>query len=319
MRGTGLQRGGSFRQGGKSFSASGTAPIIYGITVDNIENIDGIVSSIEALPYHPTVRVVFDQGEPADYYKSAIQAIKATGAFVMGELLDSYYEGGESGTPTTTEQLSVLTTSYLETLGTLVDIWEVGNEVNGNWTEQPNPNTWDGSYSLVNAKLAEAYNLVAAQGYPTALTLYANYTAGDGPLELSPEAFSATQVPDYIRNGLNYVLLSYYEQDNNSVRPTPQVWASHFGSLRTLYPNAWQGFGEIGLDGTVTSATLGTAQSIASYYYGLIPSYTGGSVPLPYYCGGYFWWYWYEDCIPDTTAFFPSIHDGFIAEKNALG
>ena len=314
MRGTGLERGGSFRQGGKSFTSSGTAPIIYGITVDNIENINGIVSSIEALPYNPTVRVVFDQGEPANYYTSAVQKIKNTGADVMGELLDSSYEA-----TTTTSQYSTLVSSYLDTLGTNVDIWEIGNEINGNWTETTDPDTWNGSYSLVNAKLAEAYNLVSAQGYPTALTLYANYTAGDGASELSPEQFSATQVPDYIRNGINYVLLSYYEQDNNSVRPTPQVWASHFGSLRTLYPNAWQGFGEIGLDGTVTSATLGTAQSIASYYYGLIPSYTGGSVPLPYYCGGYFWWYWYEDCIPDTTAFFPSIHDGFIAEKNALG
>ena len=314
MRGTGLQRGGSFRQGGKTVSASRTTPIVYGITVDDITNISGIVTSINDLPYNPTVRVVFDQGETANYYKSAIALIKATGAYVMGELLDSSYEA-----TTTTAQYSSLCSSYLATLGTSVDIWEIGNEINGNWTETTDPGTWNGSYSLVNAKLAEAYNLVTAAGYPTSLTLYANYTAGDGPLELSPEQYSLTQVPDYIRNGVNYVLLSYYEQDNGNVRPTPTQWAGHFGSLNTLYPNAWQGFGEIGLDGTITSATLGTAQSIASYYYGLIPSHTGGTVPLPYYCGGYFWWYWYEDCIPHTTAFFPSIYNGFIAELGALG
>ena len=33
-------------------------------------------------------------------------------------------------------------------LGTSVDLWEIGNEVNGNWT---------GRYSTVEAKLTDAY------------------------------------------------------------------------------------------------------------------------------------------------------------------
>ena len=69
--------------------------------------------------------------------------------------------------------------SYLHALGRQVSIWEIGNEVNGNWT---------GPYPTVAAKLTEAYDDVAAVGAKTALTLYANNFGpdhcGDGLAEL---------------------------------------------------------------------------------------------------------------------------------------
>src|SRR6202042_3635831 len=108
-----------------------------------------------------------------------------------------------------------------------------------------------GSYTLVQAKLVEAYNLVSAAGAPTALTLYANYYADDGPQELSPEDFSSTWVPQTVRDGLDYVLLSYYEEANAGSMPTASIWAGHFQALRLLYPNAWQGFGEVGLNNPI--------------------------------------------------------------------
>lgn len=319
MGGARLLRGGTGRQGGKTLPASRTAPVLCGITLDSVGNIPGsAITAINALmasaaPYTPVVRVVFDQGQPATAYQTACMDIKATGALVMGELLDSTYEA-----TTTTAQYSTLVSSYMATLGRNVDIWEIGNEVNGNWTEETG--TWDNTYTLVIAKLVEAYNLVSAQGYQTALTLYANYTAGDGVHELSPEDFSA-QVPLNVRNGLDYVLLSYYEEANASVRPTAATWGTHFAALRALYPNAWQGFGEVGLNDPIGQGsppeTLASAQSVANYYYNLAP--TVSSVLLPYYCGGYFWWYFAEDCVPDTKALFTNISNGFTNEVAALG
>jgi hypothetical protein len=312
-----LLRGGISRHARKTISATRSRPVLCGVTVDSVDNLSGILASIAALPVKPTVRVVFDQGQPASAYTSAVAAIHEV-AFVMGELLDSDYEGGADGNPpTTTAQYSTLTSSYLATLGRNVDIWEIGNEVNGNWTEIGTETGWDGSYSLVIAKLAEAYNLVSAAGYQTALTLYANYGGEDGASELSPEAFSA-QVPAYIRNGLDYVLLSYYEEDNGFLRPTAAQWGAHFAALRALYPNAWQGFGEIGTDTAVADGgSAPNAESICTYYYGLAP--TVGGTLLPYYCGGYFYWNWWEDCIPHTSTMFPFVANGMTAEVAALG
>jgi hypothetical protein len=39
---------------------------------------------------------------------------------------------------------------------------------------------------------------------------------------------------------------------------------------------------------------MSTANSVLTYYYGL-------PIHLPYYAGGYFWWYYSEDCLPYQT------------------
>jgi hypothetical protein len=198
----------------------------------------------------------------------------------MGELLDSSDERGIS-----TAAFSRRVRSFLAAYGSEIDIWEIGNEVNGNWT---------GPYPAVQAKLAVAYRDVSALGRRTALTLYDNLGCGDGAAELDPIAFTRKFVPWKVRNGLSYVFLSYYEADCNSVRPSAGSWTAYFKALHTLYPHARLGFGVIGLDDPVTSKTISAAKSIIGYYYGL-------PIHLPYYVGGYFWWYYDEDCLPYTT------------------
>jgi hypothetical protein len=183
-----------------------------------------------------------------------------------------------------------------------VDLWEIGNEVNGNWT---------GRYSTVDAKLTEAYDDVAAAGKRTALTLYYNIGCGDGPKELDPIAFSQKYVPAAVRTGLDYVLLSYYEGDCERIRPSVTTWTAYFARLHTLYPHAQLGFGEIGMDTPATTATLGTARSLMNYYYGL-------DINLPYYVGGYFWWYYYQDCLPLTKPLWSALQGAFTSEAGAL-
>jgi len=193
--------------------------------------------------------------------------------------------------------------AYLVAFGAAIDIWEIGNEVNGDWT---------GPYPVVAAKLRAAYLLVAARHLRTALTLYYNAGCGDGPGELSPLAFSRRYVPVSVRDGLSYVFLSYYEDQCGGRRPSAVAWGAAFRSLHALYPRARVGFGEIGLAGPVTRAELGAARSMVRYYYGL-------SVRLPYYAGGYFWWYYAEDCLPYATRpMWRAVRVGFLAERAAL-
>ena len=175
--------------------------------------------------------------------------------------------------------------SYLHALGRQVSIWEIGNEVNGNWT---------GPYPTVAAKLTEAYDDVAAAGAKTALTLYANNFGpdhcGDGLAELTPVQFSKRYVPAAVRDGVSYVLLSYYPTQCGGREPSAAQLSQALRQLHGLYPGAALGFGEVGLPSPVTKASLATAAQIMRWAYALNPR-------LSYYIGGYFWWYAAEDTL----------------------
>jgi len=234
---------------------------------------------------------------PAGYYAAALETLQPV-SYVMGELLDSS-DSRHIGTGAYNGRVK----SYLALLGTSVDLWEIGNEVNGNWT---------GRYSTVEAKLTDAYDDVTAAGRRSALTLYYNIGCGDGPRELDPIAFSDRYVPTTVRNGLDYVLLSYYEADCNGIRTSASTWTAYFARLHTLYPHALLGFGEVGMDNPATSASLATARSLMTYYYGL-------GIDLPYYVGGYFWWYYDEDCLPSASKpLWATLQAGFASEAAVL-
>jgi hypothetical protein len=271
---------------------------LFGVTVDDVSNLSDIVASSENLPDMPTTRIYFDVKEPASYYASAASALHPV-SYLMGELLDSSDE-----TSISTKAYNTRVHSYLATLGGQVDVWEIGNEVNGDWT---------GRYPTVSAKLTEAYDDVSAAGYRSALTLYYNVGCGDGSAELSPVAFSRKYVPATVRDGLNYVLLSYYEDDCKDIRPSAATWTAYFRKLHALYPNALLGFGEIGMNKPATASTLPAAESLIGYYYGL-------HISLPYYVGGYFWWYYDEDCLPYASKpLWPALKAGFQSEASAIG
>lgn len=270
---------------------------LHGVTVDDVSDLSAEVAAAGQLPDMPTTRIYFDVREPASYYAPAVAALRPV-SYLMGELLDSS-DARHIGVGAYAKRVD----SYLATLGSDVDIWEIGNEVNGNWT---------GRYPNDEAKLTRAYDEVSAAGGRTALTLYENVGCGDGPGELDPLTFSTRYVPAEVRDGLDYVFLSYYEDECNGIRPSAASWTTTFEQLHSLYPDAQLGFGEIGMAQPVTAATLGTARSLMAYYYGL-------QIPLPYYVGGYFWWYYAEDCLPAPSApLWSALTSAFGSESAAL-
>lgn len=269
---------------------------LYGVTADEVSSLGQLVASSRHLPEMPVTRIYFDVTRPPGYYAAAVRKLHPV-SYLMGELLDSSDE-----TSIGVAAYARRTRAYLNAFGAAVDIWEIGNEVNGNWT---------GPYPVVAAKLAAAYHQVAARHLRTALTLYYNAGCGDGPAELDPLAFSRRYVPRAVRDGLAYVLLSYYEDACAGRRPSARAWTAYFRALHTLYPRARLGFGEIGLPGPVTPRTMRAARSLIRYYYGL-------RIRLPYYTGGYFWWYYAEDCLPYAARpLWRALSAGFRAEKAA--
>ncbi len=273
---------------------------IYGVTIDRVVGMAKIVAAERSLPERPTTRVYFDVSEPASYYASAVPQLH-TVSRVMGELLDS-----SDATSISTGAFQTRVEDYLDTLGPSVDLWEIGNEVNGNWT---------GPYATGAAKIDEAYRDVARVGGKTALTLYANEYGpdhcGDGTAELTPVHYSEEYVPRTVRRGLTDVFESYYPTECGNTYPTDAQVASEMRSLHALFPHAELGFGEVGLPHPVTFRTLATGEAVMHWAYGLDPG-------LPYYVGGYFWWYGLEDAFTGKALLSGSLDGAFEAEAAAL-
>jgi hypothetical protein len=88
-----------------------------------------------------------------------------------------------------------------------------------------------------------------------------------------------------MKQGLDYVWVSYYEDDCNGYQPN---WQKVFDSLHVIFPNSKLGIGECG-----TTRSSKKAAYITRYYT--------MHITTPKFVGGFFWWYWRQDCVPYTT------------------
>lgn len=252
--------------------------MIWGVTVDDIQGINDITASLKNLAKKPTTRIVFDEFMPATYYAKATKAISEV-SFVMGEILDSWYVSLYS--PAEYEKRTI---EYLDLLGDVVDIWEVGNEINGEWLcDQQRSRCNEAQAQEVVTKMSRAYDLVKERGKKAALTLYYNQGCYS---QSSHEMFTwaAARVPERMKQGLDYVFVSYYEDDCNGLQPD---WEKVFSKLAEMFPNSKLGFGECG-----TNKASKKEEYINRYYR--------MKLSAPRFVGGYFWWYFRSDMVPHT-------------------
>ena len=244
---------------------------LYGVTVDNPWNAAQTVIALVGFARHVTARIVFDEQETARDYDRVVQPLSAV-ADLMGEILDSRFVRNLP-----IDQFQQRVDDYLTTWGGRIAIWEICNECNGEWL---------GTTPDVVAKMTYAYDAAKARGFTAALTLYYNQGCWSNPAN---EMFqwAGDNVPDRMVQGLDYVLVSYYEDDCNGGRPD---WQSVFDRLAAMFPNSKVGFGEIGTDGNETE------EEKAAY----IQRYYGLQIDNPQYIGGYFYWWFSEDMVPFT-------------------
>ena len=246
---------------------------LWGVTLDDVSDTAPIVASLEALPTKPTARVVFDpKTTPADY-ASAISALHPV-SYLMGELVDSSAAKSYS-----VASYQEKTAKFVNAFGSQVDLWEVGNEVNGEWV---------GQTAQEVAKIKAAYEVVSDAGGRTALTLYYNPNCWE---KKANEMFTWAQanVPAAMKAGLDYVFISYYPEDCNNYWPSQSGWQSVFDQLHRMFPNAGLGFGESGN----SSDHDVVAQKVA-----LLNRYYQLQIQGDDYVGGLFWWYYVEDALP---------------------
>lgn len=284
---------------------------LSGVTLDEewTEDPDNWPTIVEALRscqtekgFKPTVRIIMgndDNGVPfsPSHYVPLFRTIsEAKVAYILACPVDSTF------------MLLYTKDSYRQrfadsesALGDYVDLWEIGNEINGEGYSDPDEAAQNGEDPWMGygeaARQANADKMIAAweclhgRGRKTFLTPYYFKPGCNGPDgENSPtmEDWLRKYVPSNLKVGLDYVMLSYYEDDNANWVPTREQWTQVFADLQGIFPSARIGFGECG--NTADKANLRSKLTMIHRYYQM-PKYVTN------YVGGYFWWNWAQDCV----------------------
>lgn len=258
---------------------------IYGVTIDNTTNYKAMAKALTKFPYFPTARVVLDPGTtPADY-STPINALRPN-AYIMAELQDSADMKAQ-----TIASFQQRASTFYSGLKNLVDIWEVGNEINGDWLG-----------TGVEDKLRAGFKVIDDAGATTAITFfwfgepgqsncipaskYEMFTWISNLQQLNIAPSSRDPQNEKMRLNLDYALISWYPDQCGNIKPN---WESIFARLAVIYPNAKIGIGEIG---------TANPQNGSTYELNLIKEFypMGSTLNMPAsYIGGYFWWYWAEE------------------------
>jgi hypothetical protein len=230
------------------------------------------VAALAALPRRIALRVVLDQGTtPADYVDS-VRKLAAV-ADVMALPLDSSdmakLDAAQAGTRAR---------DYMQALGDAAPVWEVGNEVNGDWV---------GTDPV--GKIAAMFDAARAWGKKTAVTFYYENPATPGH-DMLPWIDANIPAGHRLRTGLDYVLVSYYEDQNGGHQLTQAEIDAMFAGLAQRFPNAKVGFGEYGWGKKVPTDAATRAALI-----GRFQSYTSSE---PAFVGGGFYWHFRQTMTP---------------------
>lgn len=249
---------------------------LYGITVDDSWDETAakkaqIIEAIKAMAVKPTVRIVMTDDRKASSYASLFKALHRV-AYVMACPVDSDYMKKHT---TIQSYVDRFADSY-STLSPYVDLWEIGNEINGEG--------WLGdNKQFVADKAYAAYNYISENGGRTVLTSYM-FRPGDQSMTMG--AWLKKYIPDDMKAGLDYLMVSYYEDDNGGYQPD---WVKVFKEMQSIFPKSKLAIGECG--NTAKGATTSSRIQMAKRYY-TMPN------PVKNYVGGYFWWNWVKDCVP---------------------
>ena len=256
---------------------------IWGVTTDDpTVNTAQQADALAGFRYRPMLRAVFDppdvDGHPvASDYTAAVTAL-AGAADLMGQPVDSSLMPDLDAAA-----IQARMQEYLDALGSRIRVWEVGNEVNGDWLGPG-----------VVPKVEAMYDATKAAGKLAALTFYHEYPT-NGPHDVL--AWTDANLPPghRMRAGLDFVFVSYYEDANSGHMLTQPELDALFGGLASRFPNARVGFGEFGWEGTIPADAATRAALIQRFYGYRVPS-------VPHYQGGGFYWHFRQTMVPRTQS-----------------
>ena len=265
---------------GKISKQNFKSDFIWGVTIDDGwyedaqdasgAKLQSIVRALQALPAKPTVRVVMSKEISPREYEPLFRRLSEV-SYVMACPVDSYEMSSYKSVKSYEKRFA----DAFAALAPYVQIWEIGNEINGEG--------WLGDdANFIAAKMIAAFELIHKKGAKTALTAY--YTPS-GAQKTQMREWLQKFVPQDMKEGLDYLFVSYYEDDNEGFAPD---WSEIFTDLQSTFPASKLGIGECG--NTASGATQASKKAMMRRYY-TMPRYAKN------YVGGYFWWYFVQDCV----------------------
>lgn len=321
--------------------ATTTAEMYFGVTIEDTDTPDSIVATVKRIKQETrgkkvAVRIVIDPDRDVndEEYKERIKTLKQESDMVVALIGDSHDVHKFKDVKAYKKRINEC---YMA-LGKEVDVWEIGNEVNGVWAgweekegardeEQPwNQRGADrkGKRGLMGKQIKDAYDelLRLNKEVKMALTLYYSGDREEGnPCWDGPEYVMSRWIEDHIkdrgmRDRLNYVLVSFYSDDcsviSDDTEEGARQWAAIFNSLSATFRNADVGFGEFAPQcsryeeckinkNRLCRDCVNDQIKFIPKYYKVYDKKLRESVRK--YMGGYFYWYGFQDMIPsDRTA-----------------
>lgn len=265
--------------------------IIYGITLEDVNQLDDIVEAVENHSVPPTIRIVFQLGYDPEYYSQVIHRLSEH-AYIMGQIVDS-----TAFADLDEEQIRNRANAFVTAFRDKVDIWEIGNELNGEWVGEP---------SEVITKLSIVHDIVENQNHNLVSAITLNYWPSTNCYRYPWEntLSFARSIPPNIRTSTDYLMLSFYETAcSPRAYPEADDFIQLFKTLSSIYPNSYLAIGEVGAQGLADGFPFDPSYDekvrIATKYYGMHNSLR--DILGIRFVGGYFWWYYSQDAVPKDS------------------
>ena len=268
---------------GRSFDgvADGSPP--WGFTLTDLRpghpDVRSVADLAGATGRKAAVRMVFDLERGADTYADKVATAKRDGLIVVGQILDSVYMAKVD-----MDRWQARVAEFVQTLPD-VAVWEIGNEVNGDWL---------GEGVADKVDYAARYVKEHSQAR-TMLTLL--WELGESEPETSMFTWLEANLPPERRAAIDEVGLSVYPDVHplgvsldrvltavHREFPTQRVSITELGYRIAKNPNTWWS----------GSRDTDQARAKESEFYGLaIRGY-------PYSGGGPYWWHFTQEAPPDS-------------------
>ncbi len=294
-------------------SHAAQSPPWLGLTVTGITNYasDFRLASNITQPYG-WMRIVFSKDQSPSYYLAAVQDAKSRGLRVMGQPIDSSCASKYDAAGYYNRIAQYV--DYFAAHGNLIDAWEVGNEVNGEWLG-----------SGVGAKVADAASYARQNSSAqVVVTLYWQIGTGPGPNNSTFNWAYKYLTPSVLQN-VDVVLLSTYPDGGGQMG---LAFDEVFQTMHAAFPTQKIGIGELGYaydGGDPCGTTTGPGEVQAAYgnwYCDRNNAHAGrpcvahqfysAVLGYDYSIGGVFWWYYSQEFPkePSLVTAVSSVRDG---------
>jgi hypothetical protein len=269
------------RVDGRERGAAG-APAWWGVTVDRTKGFRSVMGSIAdmtvAAPGSGYVRVVFDEGVGPAAYDGIVAEARRDGVTVVGQILDS--------SAMRRLDLAAFERRVRAYVGHFpgIDVWEIGNEINGEWL---------GADAAAKASYAAAYVKAADPSDTTVLTLFWQMGTAGRPTS-SMFQWARDNVDPAFAANLDVVAMSTWLGG----APLGISMDEVFTRLHAMFPAQRLAMGELGYwePGTTRAwwwrstshPTTVVRRSLAVQMY-------QAALSFPSSVGGVFWWYYVQE------------------------